>query len=213
MKDWDAYYEAGYGPDEPSAFARAVEKMLPAKSTVLDVGAGNGRDMRHFRDCGHRAYGVDSAALRGHTVARFDAGRYLAAFVHWDAIYMRWFLHAVEPWEADQALKLAVTSLNPGGVIAIEARSANGEHPDDHMRWPVDPDVLQERLERLGLTVESLSESRDYSPMGDDRPLLVRCIARLEIKDSRRGADDAAPVLGRVAGDGPPVSEAGSWSC
>ena len=197
--------------------------MLPEAASVLDLGCGNGVDTALLGAHGRRAYGVDVSAEAIHNAGALNAAgcRFrresalwtLAEFRYFDVIYARWLLHAMLPLEAAMLLKLAAATLGPGGILAIEARSANGEHPDDHMRWPVDPDVLQERLERLGLTVESLSESRDYSPMGDDRPLLVRCIARLEIEDSRRGADDAAPVLGRVAGDGPPASEARSWSC
>ena len=203
--NWDAYYAAGKAPDTPSAFAQAVEPLLKRGAYVLDVGCGNGRDTSYFEQMGHEPLGFDGskAAILGsvapHRVYEGDAIQQLSAFAYSDAIYMRWFLHAAPPLVQDAILKLASCSLIPGGILAIEARSANGEHPDDHARWPVDPEVLEEKLERLGMTVEMLAESTDFSPVGEDRPLLLRCLARLQTEDRRLVADGAALVQGGSA--------------
>jgi SAM-dependent methyltransferase len=194
---WHAYYRSGAAPEGPSAFAKAVEPLIPRSANVLDVGCGKGRDTFYFVQMGHSALGADPAVEDGGRLCGEEAGAVLASFDIWDVIYMRWFLHAVWPWKADQALKLAATSLAPRGILAIEARSANGHHPDDHARWPVDPDDLRRKLESLGLTVESLGESTDFSPVGDDRPLLLRCLARRpELDDRRSVADGSAAVQG-----------------
>lgn len=215
--NWNAYYRAGKAPATPSAFAQAVEPLLKRHSSILDVGCGNGRDSVYFRQMGHEPIGVDrsraaiQAALAtdppGVIFKPYSAVDALGHFRYWDTIYMRWLLHAT-PF-ADVILKLASCSLAPGGILAIEARSAQGEHPDDHARWPVDPDALRENLGRLGLTVELLSESTDFSPVGDDRPLLLRCLARLNTEDRRLVADGAATVEGGSASvpARPPQSE------
>ncbi len=208
--NWDAYYAGGYGPNYASAFAKAVLPLLTRGASVLDVGCGNGIDTLFFADYGMRAHGVDPsekgirrASLKPASAhakySHADAVLALSTYWRWDAIYMRWFLHAIPPEDQNLVLKLAATCLKPGGFLAIEARSTNGDHPEDHSRWPVDPFALRWKLETIGLTVD-IDESRDYSPMGDDRPLLLRCIARLETEGRRRVADGAALTLGRAGG-------------
>lgn len=216
--NWDRYYRSGKAPEMPSAFAQAVEPLLKCYSSILDVGCGNGRDSVYFRQMGHEPIGVDQSreavelartAIPGVIFQPMSAIEALSVFRDWDVIYMRWLLHAVPRRRADTILKLASCSLTPGGVLAIEARSANGEQPDDHARWPVPRQQLREKLERLGLTVEMMSESTDFSPVGDDRPLLLRCLARLKVEDRRLVADGAATVEGGSASvpARPPQSE------
>ncbi len=195
--NWGAYYASGAAPEGPSTFALAVEPLLARDCRLLDVGCGNGRDLGFFKAKVQDASGVDSATGSADFVS--DAALWLGRYFppSYDAIYMRWFLHAIPPKDQDVVLKLAACSLRPNGIIAIEARSVNGAHPVDHARWPVTPGLLGWKLESLGLDVESLGESTDYSPMGDDRPLLLRCIARRpELDDRGRVADGSAAVEG-----------------
>lgn len=173
---WDQFYAKGHTADQ-SPFAMWLAGRIHTYNTVLDLGCGNGRDSRFFRNHGHEVIAVDQCA-EGEGYITADLLSYLRDRPGpFDVVYMRFVLHAVPPTYAPDLLIGAVNAVAPGGILACEQRSRNGHHPTDHPRWPVDSRSLLTSVMTYGLRVEHFEERTGLAPYGDEDPLVSRLVA------------------------------------
>jgi SAM-dependent methyltransferase len=130
---------------------RIVEKYLPAKGSLLDIGCASGAFMRVMQDCGWRVEGIEPSESQYHRAARVLGG---GASIHqcvlesahlnnrfdlitlWDVLE-----HVPEP---GKFLALAASRLKEGGYLIlnvprIDSRVARTLGP----RWPL---LLAEHL-------------------------------------------------------------------
>ncbi|MGH7488462.1 MAG: class I SAM-dependent methyltransferase, partial [bacterium] len=175
-RHWDGFYGKDH-PNlvEPSMFARLCVSLLPASSSVFEIGCGNGRDSIFMARNGLRVLASDASPIaieRAHEQARDlslpHAPRFITCAVEHlddrhagelDAVYMRFFLHAVEPAVASTGLRWAFRSLRPDGRLFVEARSIRGSMygkgqpagrdafiQDDHYRRFIRLDELHDEI-------------------------------------------------------------------
>jgi SAM-dependent methyltransferase len=149
QQHWQAFYTQPHAaPEAPSPLAEHLLRThladpdVRARTRLLDLGCGSGRDSVAFARAGVGfVYGVDGsreAVLAAHALAagidparcRFLAFTFeeLLAFDDgfldmFTIVYCRFVLHAVPAAVADGLLRLAVRQLAPGGLLAVEART------------------------------------------------------------------------------------------
>ncbi|WP_237216703.1 methyltransferase domain-containing protein [Falsiroseomonas oryziterrae] len=137
----------------------ALPFLPAAPGTVLDVGAGSGRDAAWFAGRGWEVLAVEPAsALRGEAARlhpdpriRWVDDRLPAlAQVHrlglgFDLVWLSGVWQHMPPEERPRAMRKLATLLKPGGRMMLTLR--HGPAPEDRPMWPVDA----HELERLGL--------------------------------------------------------------
>jgi SAM-dependent methyltransferase len=201
---WEAFYRNAAGVLQPSPFAVEVARSrLNARSRVLDVGCGNGRDSAYFAQLGHEVYAVDTSRAAidlcrntyPHQSIAFRHGTAEAIAAspgrpNFDVVYCRFVLHAMTEHEEATFCRAARDLLVPGGRLFLECRSINdplsrlGEviSPTERIyghyrRFAVMDDLLQ-RLEAAGLEVVSKVESKGLAVFNDEDPVVIRIEAR-----------------------------------
>jgi len=202
---WDRLYDGAYGvepPTAPSAFARWVAPQLPRAATVVDVGAGNGRDLVHFAQVGHPVIGLDysAAAIRScadllkysglaGTVQRCNlydlrdvvaVGAGLSRRARPLAVYARLLLHAVDGQGRQNFWRLAAMALRGGGRLYLEFEPdpAHAGHVfDDHARWRVDIEEVEAAVTAHGGQVVHTERSTGLAPYKFEDPTICRLVA------------------------------------
>src|SRR5262245_28675055 len=79
---WDGFYSgraSGSVPEQPSAFARWVERQLPAGQEIVEIGFGTARDSLYFARQGRCVQGFDFAESAVTQAGRQACERELAA--------------------------------------------------------------------------------------------------------------------------------------
>ncbi len=191
---WDQFYSKKQvnGLDMPTSFAQFCLAHIPNNSTVIDVGCGNGRDSLFFATHGHSVIAVDqseaaiaSISQLGHaaisTVCNDVAN---VAPLAAQAVYSRFFLHAIPEEHEEQVLDWVSLSLPKGGKLFLEVRSdrygGNYHYGNDHYRRPINFNALQQKLLKRGFKITFSIESNGLAMYKDEDPQVIRIIAEKE---------------------------------
>ena len=131
-----------------AALLGAIEAAPPFE--LLDFGCGPGRDLKTFKDLGHRATGVEGAA-RLATMARAHSGcevlqqNFLELDLpdaHFDGVFANAVLFHVPSQALPRVLRQLHASLKPGGVLFSSnprgegQEGWNGERYGAYHDWP-----------------------------------------------------------------------------
>lgn len=176
---WKNFYLRSGAPTEPSAFAQFCDEYIISGSTLLDVGAGNGRDSRFFaRHC--QVTKIDP--VYNLTLEKFVQK---FPFVRYDYVYARFFLHAVP--ERTENLLLTWARLAAKRKLFLEMRSIRDRaFEPDHDRRLIDPGKIFKKLLATGYRIEYFKEARGLAVFEDhDKrwdPVVIRIIASNEGK-------------------------------
>ena len=100
-----------------SSFAEFVAPFV-VKDSLIELGAGNGRDLGYFHDIGITARGVDMA-YGNLFITKMDVGEYIKTHKCNDNVYTRFFWHSI-----DRKLQLAILKWTTGNIF-IEARTTD----------------------------------------------------------------------------------------
>ena len=203
---WNQYYDRiRHEEIKPSNFAVEVNKNLEPCAHIMELGCGNGRDSLFFLQNGHRVIAIDGSDVAIDILNEITKDNEDALFVcddfvkchalyqmKYDCIYSRFTLHAITGEQEDVLLKQVKEALYPGGIFCIEARTTQDEiyglginvgHNaylyNNHYRRFIDVQEFRNKLERVGLRVIQLEESKGFSKTEDSDPVLMRCIATL----------------------------------
>ncbi|MFJ4247525.1 class I SAM-dependent methyltransferase [Pseudomonas sp. NPDC089741] len=142
------YYEGTYreydrfsSSIEMSEQWKSFESMLPPGGTVLDLGCGTGRDIKHFLEAGFIVEGVEPAlamanCARSKTGARiFDLAAEQIAFVEeYDGIWACASLMHMRKSAFFYTLPKIIKSLKPGGSFYFSLKQGVGEARNDDGR-------------------------------------------------------------------------------
>jgi len=198
VSHWGDYYGRELAPDNPSPFAMAVQSELPAGSSIIEIGCGNGRDASFFARLGHSVTAIDlseeaiSLCRKRYPGITFESGRIseLHSDRSFDVAYSRFVLHAMPLDEEIATLETTARLLRPSGVFYIECRSINDplaregevisptERISGHYRRFIILDELLERLKVAGFDVVSYVESNSLAVYKDEDPVVIRVTAR-----------------------------------
>ena len=188
-KDYWLKYYSEHPMRPPSDFVKWCGEFLAALSdsplAIVDAGCGDGTDSEYLAALGHAVTGIDyvlppDAHGRNCVLARMDvlSMRYVC-----DVVYCRWLLHSLPKEKASEFLRLVSQGLRDGGTLMIECRSVKDSVEPGHYRRLINVDELREELESIGFSVGYCAESRGWSRVGDDDPLLIRIVAAKKYRD------------------------------
>ena len=203
---WDHFYAEAH-PDlrEPSQFARFCIGRITPRSTLFELGCGNGRDALFFARNGMAVTACDqsSTAIEELSVVasetdgwvvqpRFLRSRFedLPDLGPVDVVYSRFTLHAISSDIASGALRWSWRNLRDDGTLFAEARTVNGDlygvgEPagrdayiqDGHFRRFIRANELADELSRIGFRIDQLVEGTGLAVHGTDDPMVVRIVA------------------------------------
>lgn len=207
MPAWNEHHTAHRGrPETPSEFGHLVATRLAPGATVVDLGAGRGRDALHFARHGHdvRAYDFSREAVAqirrragraGLTVQSerliLDELRFVAAIGAQLArsapeLYSRQLLGCLTPTARGHLWRLARMATAGGGTLHLEYAATGQGLPSPA------PDGLSGRMRRLhpDLVIREIAAS---GGVVDDQQLLATGedprVARLQVRWPRAVRD------------------------
>ena len=211
LRFWHDFYkspDSARVPTEPSGFARWTQQRLVdagrSDSTVLDVGAGTGRDAAYFAGQGRRVAALDftTLGLRRTRKQRQQAGGRVtvrsmnledlrsvlvtgARFAHRGGVrevYARGLLDTLGPVGRDNFWRFASMVQRRGGETFLEFRTPRSrkdpKHFGAHLREYVDPDLVAREVASYGGTVVHRETGRDLAPLGTENPHIARIVVR-----------------------------------
>jgi SAM-dependent methyltransferase len=202
---WDEFYSqrADDVSAEPSPFARWVGERESAPATLVDIGAGTGRDSLWFATQGFDVLGLDYAreavdyahrhARKLKVPARFDrmnlydarrvliSSALLARTQRTDIVYARFLVHSLED-AGRKHLWIVGRNLLRGskGRFYIETRTEATNHVfGEHFRQFVQADVIADELVDYGFEIEHLEEGHGLAVHKGEDPRVCRIVARM----------------------------------
>lgn len=183
---WQEYYKDRDRQKE-SDFALFCLKHLPdGEITLVDVGAGDGRDSVFFSMYTTKVIAVEPVdtgmptAEYGfeHAVGTLDEFAEEIQYLKLpkpNVIYARWFLHAVEREVEDILLDF---TMKEKATLMAEFRVLGDVIEDDsHERRLIDPKKIAGKLLDRGFIIKHMEVGHGFSKQGNDDPKLCRLIA------------------------------------
>lgn len=200
---WNKFYKKKLAVNRPSNFAVFILKFLKKyKSTIIDIGCGNGRDLLYFKKKKISFLGIDLSKNATSLIKRKLKSKknkskiFNDDFVKFDyknkiknkfSIYSRFTWHTIN--EKNESIFLNKISKLPNlEYILIETRSdkddlfgvgkkiSNNEFITDHYRRFINKNVLVNKIKK-NFKIIYLKESKGFSKFKKEDPCLIRVIA------------------------------------
>jgi len=173
MTYWENFYKNGNVPQNPSSFAKFSLPFI--KGDLVDLGCGNGRDLRYFLYKKIKVVGVDNS-FTGANIKTEDIWSYTNKYKSPDNVYTRFFWHSIK---RKDRLKILDWTKN---MLFIEARTTDDKDRlkifPSHDRLFVDVAELVNDLKGGGFQIIRLEEGTGFSPYKKEDPHLVRVVAK-----------------------------------
>ena len=182
---WDDYYKKTNIIRKPSDFAvfcynNYISNGIGEQS-LIDIGCGNFRDSLYFIENGIMTYSIDQTEqnIDGQSVFFYQSNIEDFDIMSVDHYYMRWLIQAINEEEESNLLNWLKKSCEKGSHIYIECRSEKDLNivGDNHYRRLINTKTLSSKIEDIGFEILYLEESRGFSKVNDDDPLLIRLVA------------------------------------
>ena len=167
---WNKFYKKKSITAE-STFAKfTYKKIINKKSTLLDIGCGNGRDSYYFNRKGLIVTGIDISQkaiqknskdkIKNLSFKKFDIGKDKIKG-KFDIIYCRFFVHTVDELLENKLIKLIKNSKNRGTKVFFEFRNYKDkifgnfkakdhnkvvEFEKGHFRRIIDPKIFKKKF-------------------------------------------------------------------
>jgi hypothetical protein len=199
MQDyWKEYYTRKIEGDsplvhDPSSFALMVSRYIQAGSSIIDLGAGNGRDTSFFKSLGLESCACDSVdnseqinALGVRFICR--SMDMIEDGIEFDSAYSRFSLHSITRDQQERVFSWV--HRNCKDRFFIETRSVHdprfgkgeqvgeNEFVDTHYRRFTTLDELIFSAKRNGFEVEHASVDFTSSWFKDDKAVVNRLVLR-----------------------------------
>lgn len=173
-----------------------VSLLAAAPGTVLDIGAGTGRDAAWFADHGHDVVAVEpSGCLRAEALGlhpnprirwvddELPELRALARIgISFDVVMLNAVWQHVAPWDRERAFRKVAGLVKSGGLLAISLRL--GPAPADRHMHPVSLDEIERLARNHGFEIEKIHHAPDEQGRSD---VSWTCVA-LRLPDDGTGA-------------------------
>lgn len=140
---WDKKHGEGEHEDfrnSPSPFAQRASEYMPAKSKILELGCGVGRDAAYFAHKGHQVIATDFSNVilernrqkfsgRGIRFEQLDMEQdFPYADSEFDVVYANLSLHYYLDKKTRAIVSEVTRVLKPGGIFAFACKSTNDFH-------------------------------------------------------------------------------------
>ncbi len=203
---WNEYYSKNRQNKQPSLFAQHIFENYvgDGKTTLIELGCGNGRDSIYFAKNGINVFAVDQA----HEEINFLENRFSSInnlefksgdFTNlkddrkYEIVYSRFTLHSINSTEQNRVLSWAYDKLNKNGLFCVEVRGqknnlyqkgepvANDPDAfihDNHYRRFLEFNAFCNELLEVGFTLEYSKEAKGFAPFNHTDETFIRVIAR-----------------------------------
>jgi SAM-dependent methyltransferase len=202
---WKAFYAKRDLRHTPSPFAQwCLEHYLPASSSILELGCGNGRDSFAFLHHNMPVIALDACDvaiadnieyqrelnldIQGDFLA-LDFSKLETLTTHSiNTLYSRFVLHAIPEYLEDTIFDYATKTLPVGGRMLHEFRTirdplmqegealSETERLTTHYRRFLNPDVIREKLATRGWKELFFVESSELAVFGNENPVVARIV-------------------------------------
>jgi len=197
---WSEYYKNHSKPGSQSLFADFVKPFLQDKTSMIELGCGNGRDALFFAENTTIKYwAVDQCQNEVDFLNEYKGKMPNLTFLADDFTklkideklnyaYSRFTLHSVNKEGERRAMKWVSDHLKPNGLFFIEVRSTKdelygqgtniGEHEfitDHYRRFVVKEDMIENGIE-AGLKLIYSLQSKGLAPYKENDPEVIRLI-------------------------------------
>lgn len=175
-KYWEMFYKKKHTM-QPSPFAKTIMGYNSKLhfTSVIDVLAGNGRDVKYFREQGLYADGVDKA-IENEYVKRMSLNELLKTKRKYELVYSRFGLHCLNAIEVEKLIAWSKKA------VAFEWRGP-GDKPElypnkqGHTRKNHKPELIIKYLLKHGFSKISLVQGRGLAKYKKEDPLICRIYA------------------------------------
>ena len=203
---WNNYYSKQKQVRQHSLFAQYIAEnyLGDEKSSLIELGCGNGRDSIYFGKKGLNVVAIDQSEKSIDFLQNkfsevknleFKSGDFtdLKNEKIYDIVYSRFTLHSINSFEQNRVLNWCYNQLNKSGLLCIEVRGKKNElykkgkkvtdekdayiH-DNHYRRFLEFDTLCNELKELGFTIEYSKESKGFAPFNNTDDTFIRIIAK-----------------------------------
>ena len=198
---WNKFYKKKLDINKPSNFAKFILKFLKKKTTIVDVGCGNGRDIFFFKKNKINFYGIDLSKsatiiikkkLRNKMEKKkifqedFTKFNYDRNIKNKFSIYSRFTWHSIDSKKEKIFLK-KISKISKLEYLFIETRSdkdnlfgvgkkvGKNEFITDHYRRFINKNNLIKKLKK-NFNIIYLKESKGLSKFKKEDPCLIRFI-------------------------------------
>ena len=200
---WNKFYKKKLAVNRPSNFAVFILKFLKKyKSTIIDIGCGNGRDLFYFKKKKINCLGIDlsknaTSLIKGKLKSKKNKSKiFNDDFVKFDyknkikkkfSIYSRFTWHTINGKNESIFLN-KISKISNLEYILIETRSdkddlcgvgkkiSKNEFITDHYRRFINKNVLVNKIKK-NFKIIYLKESKGFSKFKKEDPCLIRLIA------------------------------------
>ena len=121
---WKEAYNTIQVPKQPSAFANEIISKLPNRDlSIVDLGCGNGRDVKFFETYYSTVHGMDAIKHKDYLgdIDNLLLSNISNISIQADIYYARFFVHAIQELDLDMLVKYISSK---GGYFCIETRSS-----------------------------------------------------------------------------------------
>ena len=201
---WNNYYNSKDNNNKPSNFAKFIKKKyLKKKTTLLDVGAGDGRDSFYFLKHAKYIFAIDQSDvvinknklktkrlnLKNILFKRLSSNKLKTLHnKKIDIIYARFFLHAINEANENMFLNIIKKDFKDNIKIALEFRTTKdvlrkkgkkisiNERLTDHYRRFIDINNFKKKLEKMKFKILYIKSGINLSKGPNDNPHLCRVV-------------------------------------
>ena len=201
---WNNYYNSKDNNNKPSNFAKFIKKKyLKKKTTLLDVGAGDGRDSFYFLKHAKYIFAIDQSdvvinknklktkrlSLKNILFKRLQSNKLKTLHnKKIDIIYARFFLHAINEANENMFLNIIKKDFKDNIKIALEFRTTKdvlrkkgkkisiNERLTDHYRRFIDINNFKKKLEKMKFKILYIKSGINLSKGPNDNPHLCRVV-------------------------------------
>ena len=201
---WNNYYNSKDNNNKPSNFAKFIKKKyLKKKTTLLDVGAGDGRDSFYFQNQAKYIFAIDQSdvvinknklktkrlSLKNILFKRLPSNKLKTLHnKKIDIIYARFFLHAINEANENMFLNIIKKDFKDNIKIALEFRTTKdvlrkkgkkisiNERLTDHYRRFIDINNFKKKLEKMKFKILYIKSGINLSKGPNDNPHLCRVV-------------------------------------
>ena len=179
-KHWEKFYKEKKAPQKQSKFAEAVDsffidELKKRGLTILDMGAGNGRDTKYLSDSSltYSVIGIDKN-IENDYVDKASLQDVVDIFKSPDIVYSRFFLHSITN-------KKIINLIEWTDNYFVAEFRIKGDKPviyQDHKRNLINLGWLINKLLENNFEILKLKVGRGMAKYKNEDPLVARVYAR-----------------------------------
>ena len=204
---WNKFYSENIELNKPSPFVIWLTKnYIINKSSILELGCGNGRDSFYLCSLNHSVCAIDASVTAisiNNDKNTFNTLKFIELnmdnlnrkenkklFSKFNVIYSRFFLHAVPEHTENEIFKFCNDNLNIGDLVAHEFRTTKDplfdsgdsissyEKYTDHYRRFIEVNTFINKIDPTVWDTLFLTESSGLAPYKEQDPVVCRIVLK-----------------------------------